>query len=92
MQILLLPAPFSAFIPSPQILAGQTTSRSKTENAEETFALEGAEDAHCQSLLHSRAGIRGIMHLVWADNTHVSLLLRSTSKERLVGFPHACKT
>lgn len=31
-QILLLPAPFRAFISSPQVLAGQAASRSKIEN------------------------------------------------------------
>lgn len=91
-QILLLPAPFRAFISSPQVLAGQAASRSKIENVGETAVLEGAENTCCQSLLDSGARIRGTVHMAWSDNTPVSLTLRSTSKEGLFGLLCACET
>lgn len=90
-QILLLPVPFRAFISSPQILTGQAAPRSKTENVEEIPVLNGAENTCCQSLLDSGAKIRTV-HLVWSDIIHVSLTLRSTSKERLFGLLCACET
>lgn len=91
-QILHLPVPLRAFISSPQILASQAASRNKTETVEETPVLEGAENTYCQSLLGSGARFRGTAHLVWSDNTQVSLTLRNTSKEGLFGLLCACKT
>lgn len=91
-QILLLPALFGAFIPSPRILAGQAASRSKTENVEEPFALEGAENAHVSPCCVQELELGG--SCIWSGLIIpvCSLLLGSTSKERLFGFLCACKT